>query len=249
MFDKELLSKKVALVVGGSSESGPAVCSTLANYGAEVAITYNNNRPGAEEVAERCRARGGNSAVFQFDLSETESFPGLISETVNSLGGFDILVNLGGPPPVYTDLRSLSISEFDLMMDTHFKGYFFLAREAASWMEKHEGGLVVNISATSSMKYSHSVYGLAKACVNDMSRFLAFAYAPKVRVLSIIPGMIDIQEVEADLRKTRADDSPLKRIITPEEIGLLVVAAASPAFRSVTGESLISDGGFWLLHR
>lgn len=249
MFDKELLSKKVALVVGGSSESGPAVCSTLANYGAEVAITYKSNRPGAEQVAERCRAHGSKTAIFQFDLSETKSFPGLIGETVNSLGGFDILVNLGGPPPVYTDLRSLSISEFDLMMDTHFKGYFFLAREAANWMEKHEGGLVVNVSATSSMKYSHSAYGLAKACVNDMSRFLAFTYAPKVRILSIIPGMIDIREVEAELRKTRADDSPLKRIITPEEIGLLVVAAASPAFRSVTGESLISDGGFWLLHR
>jgi NAD(P)-dependent dehydrogenase (short-subunit alcohol dehydrogenase family) len=249
MFDKELLRKKVALVVGGSSESGPAVCSTLAKYGAEVAITYNSNRAGAEQVAERCRAHGSNTAIFQFNLSETESFPDLIHTTVNSLRGFDILVNLGGPPPVYTDLRSLSISEFDLMMDTHFKGYFFLAREAASWMEKHDGGLVVNLSATSSMKYSHSAYGLAKACVNDMSRFLALAYAPKVRILSIIPGMIDIQEVEADLRITRADDSPLKRIITPEEIGLLVVAAASPAFRSVTGESLISDGGFWLLHR
>ena len=249
MFDKELLSGKVALVVGGSSESGPAVCSTLSSYGADVALTYKSNRPGAEQVAERCRAQGAKTALFQFDLSETQSFPDLVNGTVNSLGGLDILVNLGGPSPVYSDFRSLSISQFDLMMNTHFKGYFFLARDAANWMEKHEGGLVVNISATSSMKYSHSVYGLAKACVNDMSRFLALTYAPTVRVLSIIPGMIDIQEVDEDLRKTRAENSPLKRIITPEEIGLLVVAAASPAFQSVTGDSLISDGGFWLLHR
>ena len=116
-------------------------------------------------------------------------------------------------------------------------------------MEQNGGGLIVNISATSRTKYSHSVYGLAKACVISMTRFLAYAYAPRVRVLSITPGMIDIREVDAEMRKTRAENSPLQRIITPEEIGLLVVAAASPAFQSVTGEDLISDGGFWLLHR
>jgi len=249
MFDKELLKEKVALVVGGSSESGPAVCSTLASFGAHVALTYKSNRKGADNVADRCRTFGGKTAVFPLNLSETESFADLIMKTAENLRGLDILVNLGGPPPIFSDFRALSNAEFDLMMNTHFKGYFFLAREAANWMEKNGGGLIVNISATSSMKYSHSVYGLAKACIIEMTRFLAYAYAPKVRVLSIIPGMIDIKEVDAELRKTRAENSPLQRIVTPEEIGLLVVAAASPAFQSVTGEDLISDGGFWLLHR
>ena len=248
MFDKELLRKKVTLVVGGSSESGPAVCSTLASFGADVALTYKHNRKGAEEVAERCRKHGGKTAIYPLNLSETDSFPDLITKTIDELGSLDILVNLGGPPPIFTDFRSLSISEFDLMMNTHFKGYFFLAREAANRMEQAGSGLVVNVSATSSMKYSHSVYGLAKACINEMTKFLAFAYAPRVRALSIIPGMIDIREVDAELRKTRAENSPLKRIVTPEEIGLMIVAAASPAFKSVTGENLISDGGFWLLH-
>jgi NAD(P)-dependent dehydrogenase (short-subunit alcohol dehydrogenase family) len=248
MFDKELLSEKVALVVGGSSESGPAVCATISSFGADLGITYRNNRKGAEEVAARCEANGANTAIFQFDLNKTDSFPELINNTVDSLGGLDILVNLGGPPPVSTELMTVSISEFDLMMNTHFKGYFFLAQEAANWMKKHAGGLIVNTSATSSMKYSHSVYGVAKACVNQITRFLAFAYAPQVRVLSLVPGMIDIQEVDEELRKTRAKNSPLQRNITPEEIGLLVVSAASPAFQSITGENLISDGGFWLLH-
>jgi NAD(P)-dependent dehydrogenase (short-subunit alcohol dehydrogenase family) len=249
MFDKELLREKVVLVVGGSSESGPAVCSTLASFGANVALTYKSNRVGAENVAAKCRTYGGSTVVFPFDFTDTESFPELTEKTVESLGGLDVLVNLGGPPPVYADLRALSVSDFDLMMNTHFKGYFFLAREAANWMEKNSGGLIVNISATSSMKYSHSVYGLAKACVVDMTRFLAYVYAPKVRVLCITPGMIDIAEVDTEVRKTRAENSPLQRIVTPEEIGLLIATAASPAFQSVTGIDLISDGGFWLLHR
>ncbi|MBN2553467.1 MAG: SDR family oxidoreductase [Spirochaetales bacterium] len=249
MFDKESLKQKVALVVGGSSESGPSVCSTLASFGADVAVTYRNNRKGAEEVAAGCRTHGGKTTVLHLELSDPETFQSLIAKTAGELGGLDILVNLGGPPPVYADFRSLKTSEFDLMMDTHFKGYFFLAREAANYMEKNEGGLIVNVSATSSMKYSHSVYGLAKACVIEMTRFLAYAYAPRVRVLSLTPGLIDIEEVDAALREERAEISPLQRIVTPEEIALLVVAAASPAFQSVTGENLISDGGFWLLHR
>ena len=249
MFDRESLKGKVALVVGGSSESGPSVCSTLASFGADVAVTYRNNRKGAEETAARCRTHGGKTAVIHLELNDPDAFQSLIVEVAGELGGLDILVNLGGPPPVYADFRSLKTTEFDLMMDTHFKGYFFLAREAANYMEKHEGGLIVNVSATSSMKYSHSVYGLAKACVIEMTRFLAYAYAPRVRVLSLTPGLIDIEEVDEELRVKRAEISPLQRIVTPEEIALLVVAAASPAFRSVTGENLISDGGFWLLHR
>lgn len=249
MFRKDLLKNKAALVIGGSSESGPVVCRTLACYGADIAVTFREKEDKAAQVAASCREQGAKTAVFQFELSEPASFPRLISDAVNSLGRLDILVNLGGPPPVYTDFRQLSIEDFDLMMDTHFKGYFFLAREAANWMEKHGGGLVINVSATSSLKYSHAAYGLAKACINEMTRFLAHTYAPSVRVLTVIPGMIDIPEVDRELRKTRAEDSPLKTIVTPEEIGQLVVAAASPAFKNVTGESIISDGGFWLLHR
>ncbi len=116
-------------------------------------------------------------------------------------------------------------------------------------MEKHDGGTIVNVSATSSLKYSHSAFGLVKACVNEMTRFLAYTFAPRVRIINLIPGMIDIEEVAAESRKTRAEESPLKSIVTPEELGLLIVASASPAFRNVTGESLLTDGGFWLLHR
>jgi NAD(P)-dependent dehydrogenase (short-subunit alcohol dehydrogenase family) len=248
MFEKDLLKGKTAFVVGGSSESGPAVCSTLAAFGADVAVAYKSNRSSAEEVADGCRALGRRTAVLPLKLEDTETLGEAIRRVVDALGRLDILVNLGGPPPVFTDFRSLSGSEFDLMMNTHFKGCFFLAREAAGWMEKHGGGVVVNISATSSMKYSHSAYGLAKACVNAMTRFLAHSYAPTVRVVSITPGMIDIKEVDEQMRKTRAENSPLGTIVTPEEIGLLVVAAASPAFKNVTGENLIADGGFWLLH-
>jgi NAD(P)-dependent dehydrogenase (short-subunit alcohol dehydrogenase family) len=249
MFEKDLLEGKTALVIGGSSESGPSVCNVLARYGAGIALTYLKNRSAAQQVARECRSRGVRSEIYQFDFLELEQVLNLIPQVAEEFGGLDILINLGGPPPVYSDFRDLSANSFDLMVDGHFKGPFFLAREAGSFMERNGGGRVVNISATSSIKYSHSAYGLAKACVNEMTRFLAHTYAPKVRFINIIPGMIDIKETDPKNRKQRADNSPLRRIVSPEELGLLVVASASPAFQSITGESIIADAGFWLLHQ
>jgi 3-oxoacyl-[acyl-carrier protein] reductase len=249
MFRKDLLKGKVALVVGGSSESGPVVCQVLARYGADVALTYRSKEAKADQVAHECGQHGVRARAFHLDLLALDQVTDLASRVVEALGRLDILVNLGGPPSVYTSIRELDEAGYDRMLDSHLKGCFFLAREAALYMENHDGGTIVNVSATSSLKYSHSAYGLVKACVNEMTRFLAYTFAPKVRIINLIPGMIEIEETDAKLRETRAQESPLKTIVTPEELGLLVVAAASPAFRNVTGESLLADGGFWLLHR
>lgn len=247
-FRTDALAEKTALVIGGSSESGPVVCKILNGHGAKVAFTYYKNETHAREI-EKELSEKQKSKAYPFDLLDMAQVFGLLPEVERNFGRIDILVNLGGPPPVYTDLRELSEEDFDKMMDSHFKGCFFLALEAAKRMESGRGGLIVNVSATSSMKYSHNAYGLAKACVTEMTRFLAYTFAPSVRILTLIPGLIDIEEVDSDLKKARAVASPLKRNVTPEEIAQLVIAAASPAFTSITGESIVADAGFWLLHR
>lgn len=248
-FEKDTLHGKVALVIGGSGESGPEVCRVLADHGADIALTYFSNLSGGEAVAARIRDSGRRAQCLPLDLLSMEQVVELIAKVSRDMGGLDILVNLGGPPPVYTDLRKLSEPEFDQMLDSHCKAFFFLARDAAIYMERNGGGLVVNVSATSSLKYSHGAYGLAKACANQMTRFLAAAFSPDVRVITIIPGLIDIEETDSELRRQRAEESPLRRNVHPEELGLMVVAACTKAFRSVSGESILMDGGFWLLHR
>ncbi len=242
------LEQKVALVVGGASETGPRLCEALAGFGAHVALTYLGREREARLVAERCRGLGVHSEAYQFDLLNTAGAASLVARVVASFGGLDLLVNLGGPAPVFTDFRQITEREYDLMMDAHVKGYFFLAREAGRRMEKATGGVIVNVSATSSVKYSHGAYGLAKACVNEMTRFLAYSFAPLVRVFTVIPGLIDLEETDPALRRDRAAKSPLGRIVTPGELGELIEAMSSPAFQTVTGESIVADGGFWLLH-
>ena len=248
MFKADALQGKVALVIGGSSESGPKVCEVLARHGADVALSFHTREKRAAEVAARCRSYKVRSQAFRFDLLHQDEVMQLVPDILSVFGRLDILINLGGPPPVYTNLRDIDEAGFDLMMNGHVKGCFFLAREAGKHMEQQGSGLIVNVSATSSLKYSHAAYGFAKACVNEMTRFLAYTFSPQVRVINLIPGMIDLEETASTLREERAERSPLKRIVSPEEIGLLIVAASSPAFQSVTGESLLADGGFWLLH-
>jgi 3-oxoacyl-[acyl-carrier protein] reductase len=248
-FERPELRGKVSLVVGGSRESGPGVCEVLARHGSDLALTYRRNRRAADAVAARAREHGVRATCLPLDLLSMPQTFGVVRQVVDALGGLDILVNLGGPPPIFTDFRQLREDEFDSMLDGHFKACFFLAREAACHMESRGGGLIVNVSATSSMKYSHGAYGLAKACVCQMTAFLASAFAPTVRLITLVPGLIDIDETPAPVRRQRAEQAPLKRNVTPEELGRMVVAAAGEAFRSVSGVSILMDGGFWLLHR
>lgn len=250
MSGEHSLEGSVALVIGGSSESGPPVCEALVKNGARLAFTYHSSRENAEKVARNCRELASEESVadpIELDIADTGRLRSAVSRVTEAFGRLDILVNLGGPPPVFTDIRDVTEDEFDAMMSSHFKGYFFLSREAAAAMEP-SGGLIVNVSATSSMKYDHSVYGLAKAAVNAMCPYLAYALAPHVRCVTLVPGLIDLEEIPRETRDTRRAGSPLQRLVTPQDLGETVVALASTPFLSVTGQSIVLDGGFWLRH-
>ncbi|MDD3427671.1 MAG: SDR family oxidoreductase [Caldisericia bacterium] len=246
-FKHDVLANKTALIIGGSSESGPIICKTLIEHGANVAFTYHKNEIDAYEIEKKLIEIQHSKAYF-FDLLNMSQVFKLIPKIEDDFGKIDILINLGGPPPIYKNLRNLIEEDFDRMINSFLKGYFFLSLEAGKRMESNDGGVIINISATSSLKYSHSVYGLAKACQTVMGKFLAYTFAPMVRVITIIPGLIDIKEIDKKLKDDRANASPLKRNVTPEEMAQLIIMVCSPAFASITGESIIADGGFYLLH-
>lgn len=245
VFRKDILAGKSALIIGASSESGPDICRTLTSYGANLAFTYHSD---ASRAMALCTSLlPARVKAYQYDLLENKTELSLIQNVINTFGHIDLLVNLGGPPPIFTDFYHLTHEEFDIMMNAHFRGYFFLALEAAKKMSEGSGGVIINISATSSMKYDHVTYGLAKACTNEATRFLARAFAPKVRIYTIIPGLIEQPGIDLEVAKKRADTVPLKQNVTPVNIGDMIVAMASSAFTCVTGESIVVDGGGWLL--
>ena len=114
-------------------------------------------------------------------------------------------------------------------------------------MKQAGRGRIVIFSATSCHKFSHASYGLAKASVNQMTRFLAFELAPEVTVNTIVPGLIDLETTDADARRTRAQATPLGRIVTPDDLAAMCLTIAGPAFDTVTGQEIYMDGGFYLV--
>jgi|LSQX01.1.fsa_nt_gb 7-alpha-hydroxysteroid dehydrogenase len=246
-FKNNVLKNKTALVIGGSSESGPTICNILFEHGANVAFTYYTNEAYAHKIEKTLKEKRNAKAYF-LDILNIEEVLKLIPKVCNDFEKLDILINLGGPPPIYKSFRDLEEKDFDKMVNSFFKSYFFLSLEAAKHMELTKGGIIINISATSILKYSHSVYGLAKTCQTIMGKFIAHTFAPTIRVITIIPGLIDLEGTEKKLKQERAKMSPLKRNVSPEEIAQIIISVCSPAFSSTTGESIIADGGFHLLH-
>jgi NAD(P)-dependent dehydrogenase (short-subunit alcohol dehydrogenase family) len=247
MFSTDLFQGQVALVTGASSETGPTIARTFGEVGADVALTYLTRTEAAGKVVSEVQAHGVQSKAYQFDLLALDTIQPLVEAVVGDFGRLDFLINCAATrfsPPV----KDLDFSDWDNCVDGNLKACFFLARNAARAMEAGNGGAIVNFSATSAMKYSHSVYGLAKAAVISMTRFLAASYAPRVRVNCIIPGLIDNPEYNAEGRKSRAANTPLGRIVNAKDLALMCAAMCSPLFETVTGEAVIMDGGFWLKH-
>jgi len=247
MFDKELLKGKVALVVGGSTGTGPEIARAFAEVSASVAITYHEHPEEAEKVVRTVEGKGLKAKAYRFDLLDSQAVRTLPKQVADDLGRLDFLVLCAGAGG-FGDVKELDEETWDWAMNGNAKASFFLARNAALVMEKGDGGCIITFSATSALKYGHAFYGLAKAGVIQMTRFLAHTFAPKVTVNCLVPGLIDLETTETNLRAERAKNSPLQRIVTPRELALLCVTMCSPAFDSVTGEALIADAGFWLKH-
>jgi NAD(P)-dependent dehydrogenase (short-subunit alcohol dehydrogenase family) len=247
MFAKDLFAKKVVLVTGASSETGPTIARTFGDVGASVALTYLTQADLASRVVSDIVAMGAAARAYQFDLLKLETIKALVENVASDFGRFDFLISCAGTRPG-PQLRELDFTSWDQCVDGNLKACFFLARDAAILMEGGDGGAIVNFSATSAMKYTHSAYGIAKASVIHMTRFLASTFAPKVRVNCIIPGLINNPEYDAHQRKQRAEATPLGRIVEARDLALMCVAMCSPLFGAVTGEAIIMDGGFWLKH-
>jgi NAD(P)-dependent dehydrogenase (short-subunit alcohol dehydrogenase family) len=237
----------VALVTGSSRNLGRAIATALAGRGAAVAVHYGKSADQAASLTQEIQARGGNAAAFQADLANARDVRRLASEVLQHFGRVDILVNNVGP---YADYPFLNLPEetWDTVMNSGLKACYLLAQALAPGMIERGTGSIVNIVAASAFIRVHSVYGLAKAAQIHLTESLALELAPSVRVNAVSPGQIRESE-ELDLyapgslaRITAA--TPLKRLVSREEVARAVCLLCSDALPSMTGQTLVLDGGW-----
>jgi NAD(P)-dependent dehydrogenase (short-subunit alcohol dehydrogenase family) len=235
---------KVALVTGGSRGLGREMVLALAERGADVLIA-SRKVEACEEVAGEVRALGRRALAHGAHCGRWAEIDALAEAAYAEFGRVDILINNAGMGPA---MPSHEVSEalFDSVLNLNFKGPFRLASQIAHRMAQRDGGAIVNVSSTASIRAIPQVvpYAGAKAAVNAMTVSLAAEYAPKVRVNALIPGpfLTDIAQAWTEEARETQPVS-LGRPGRPEEIVTAALMLASPASSYTTGALVQVDGG------
>jgi 3-oxoacyl-[acyl-carrier protein] reductase len=252
------LKGRVALVTGGAGGIGGAVVRSLAKAGINgVAINYLKSSKAAQELATELDRAGVKAIAVQADVQSDTQVRGMIEQIHGQFGRLDILVNNAGVTHWVNlaDLDGLTDKIWDEILDVNVKGAFRCTRAAAPMLAQHQG-MVVNVSSISGMlappTLSSLPYGTAKAALIYLTKGLAAALAPRVRVNCVAPAFTDTPwmsehfgaEYPQAIAKAAAG-FPLQRIATADEVaGAILGLITGGDF--VTGQTLIVDGGLSL---
>lgn len=252
------LKEKVALVTGGAGGIGGALVRALAKAGvAGVVVNYRKSGQEAEALAADLERSGTKALAIQADVQSDAQVRAMIARIESHFGRLDVVVNNAGVTHwvKLPDLEGLSDPIWDEILDVNVKGAFRCARAAQKLLEASHG-MIVNVSSISGVLATSTIsslaYGTAKAALIYMTKGLAVAMAPKVRVNCVAPAFTDTpwmsQHFGADYQQVIANASagyPLKRIATPEDIaGAILGLITGGDF--VTGQTLLVDGGLSL---
>lgn len=244
----------VALVTGAARGIGAASAVALATKGFDVALNYRSSEDRAKKTSEACRAVGARTVLVQADVSDEESARRMVDEVVSELGALDALVNNAGRTvdTPQDDLDGLSMEDWDAVFAVNVRGLFQVTRAAVPHLRKSEVASIVNMASIVGLRPGPQPfpYAASKAAVVNLTRTLAGALGPEIRVNAVAPGWLEGEWMEhaladryEDLMARRARRTPLGRCATPEDVADTVVSLVT-ANRFVTGEVVVIDGGY-----
>jgi NAD(P)-dependent dehydrogenase (short-subunit alcohol dehydrogenase family) len=250
---------KVVLVTGGATGLGAAIAIGAAKRGAKaVVLNCTKSLKEAESTADAVRAAGAEAAIAQGDVSEDGDCR-RIAEAAARFGKLDALANNAGITKhvPHADLDGLSREDFLHVYAVNTVGPFQMVRACRGLLEKATGqaSVVMTSSVAGVVGGGSSVaYAASKGALNVMTKALARALAPKIRVNAICPGFMDTrwfgdaygEEQLARIRQSVAKSTPLQVASTAEDIADAALFLLSDAARRVTGETLLADAGFHL---
>lgn len=236
------LAGRVALVTGAGRRVGRALAEALGGERMRVAVHYHASKSGAEETVGAISALGGEAHAFAADLRDAAACAALVEDVVQSFGTLDVLVN-SAAIMVRTPVGEVTPGAWDDIMDLNLRAPFFCAQAAAAHMESR-GGVIINIADLAGLEVwpAYIPHGISKAGVVHLTRSLARALAPGIRVNGIAPGTVLLPDdwTEDDAERLRRT-TPLARHGSPDDVVGAMLYLLSADY--VTGETIVVDGG------
>lgn len=241
------LAGKIALVTGGAGGIGSAITKKLAHEGAAVIVTYNSNADKATQLLSELN--GDSHSIFHAPVNDSNALKKLALFIEEKYKKLDLLVNNAGitTPVAHDDLDGLTDEWIDKIFVTNVRGSFAMIRACKSLLMKSKNGLVVNISSVAAVTGigSNVAYCASKAAMDSITRSLARALAPSIRVVSVSPGWVAgeySKAIDPAYLQAQVDATPLNRLATPADVANAVYALATTLTFS-TGCIIPVDGG------
>jgi 3-oxoacyl-[acyl-carrier protein] reductase len=248
------LNGKTALVTGGASGIGLATVESFARCGATVALNHLADDPRGAQQVERLKAAGHKVVAAPGNVSQPGEAEAMVTRAIDALGRLDFLVNNAGTPatpaPIpFAELDRLTEDFWQTILNTNLIGPFRCTHAAVGALRQAKGAICSTASIAGVQGSGSSIpYASSKAGVINLTRSLARALAPDIRVNAVAPGFVDSpwnKDWPADRKVESVQRTPLKRACTPQDIADAIFFLCAGT-SMVTGQTLIVDGGLTL---
>ena len=239
---------KTAVVTGGSRGIGRAICEELARGGANVVLCYAGRAEAAQETVTACEDLGAKALAVQCNVADEAQVKALMDAAVKEFGRIDILVNNAG---VTRDglVMMMKEADFDAVIDTNLKGTFLCMKAVSRIMMKQRYGRIVNLSSVVGLRGNAGQvnYAASKAGLIGLTKALAKEEGPSgITVNCVAPGVIETDMMAAFTAEDKAalaEETPVGRLGTPEEVAKLLVFLAGEDAGYITGQVFGVNGG------
>jgi 3-oxoacyl-[acyl-carrier protein] reductase len=246
--------KPTALVTGAATGIGRAAAIALARSGYDLVINFSRSEDAAKFTATQCESAGACALLYRCDVSHDQSVRAMLAATEKEFGRLDVLINNAGTTVDVEprNFQDMTVEQWRRVFDVNVLGLFLTTRAAAPLLKRAPNGCIVNTCSIAGLRPSAQPlpYAASKAAVANLTKTLANALGPEIRVNAVAPGWIEGDWMKRTLAQNyeglmarRAKYTPLKRCCTEDDVADSMMSLILHN-RFVTGEIVIVDGGF-----
>jgi len=246
--------KPAALVTGAATGIGRSAAIALAQHGYDVVVNFSRSEDAAKTTARECEAAAARAILYRADVSDDAAVRAMLAATEKEFGRLDVLINNAGTTVNVEpkNFDAMTVENWNRVFAVNVLGLFLVTRAASPLLKKSPNGCIVNTCSIAGLRPSAQPlpYAASKAAVANLTKTLANALGPQIRVNAVAPGWIEgewMKRTLADnyegLMARRAKYTPLKRCCTEDDVADSMLSLILHN-RFVTGEIIIVDGGF-----